>query len=50
MLLPNDPDQRLQTYHADPGSPSEKALRVLAEWSDSSSSSAVNGAGSLRQA
>ena len=33
LLLPNDPDQRLQTYHAQPGSPSEKALRVLAEHS-----------------
>lgn len=44
LTLPNDPDQRLQTYHAEPGSPSEKALRVLAEWSGSSGGPAVNGA------
>lgn len=50
LMLPNDPDQRMQTYHAEKGSASEKALRVLAEWSDPSGRPAVDGAGSLREA
>ncbi|NGY65131.1 helix-turn-helix domain-containing protein [Lentzea sp. NEAU-D13] len=49
LMLPNDPDQRLQTYHAEPGSASEKALRVLAEWSDPSGGPAVDGPRDLGQ-
>lgn len=33
LALPGDADQRLQAYYAEPGSTSEKALRVLAEHS-----------------
>jgi transcriptional regulator with XRE-family HTH domain len=32
MVLPADPDQQLVTYAAEPGSPSEQALRLLASW------------------
>jgi len=31
LTLSNDPGQRLYVYHTEPGSPSEKALRILAE-------------------
>lgn len=48
-LLPSDPDQRLLTYHAEPGSPSEKALRALARWRERSGDPAVNGTGDLGQ-
>lgn len=30
--VPGDPDQALVTYHAEPGSPSAEALRLLASW------------------
>ncbi|WP_200301978.1 helix-turn-helix domain-containing protein [Streptomyces adelaidensis] len=30
--LPDDPEQSLITYHAEPGSPSADALRLLASW------------------
>jgi hypothetical protein len=30
--LPDDPDQTFVTYHAEPGSPSTDALRLLASW------------------
>jgi hypothetical protein len=33
MLLPADADLILATYHAEPGSPSAEALRLLASWS-----------------
>ncbi|MET9877612.1 helix-turn-helix domain-containing protein [Actinacidiphila glaucinigra] len=32
LALPGDPEQSLSTYHAEPGSPSEEALRLLASW------------------
>ncbi|MCA1218242.1 helix-turn-helix transcriptional regulator [Streptomyces sp. 8L] len=32
LTLPGDQDQSLTTYHAEPGSPSEQALRLLASW------------------
>ncbi|MFF0286858.1 helix-turn-helix transcriptional regulator [Streptomyces sp. NPDC005262] len=32
LALPGDQDQSLSTYHAEPGSPSEQALRLLASW------------------
>ena len=32
FTLPGDQDQSLETYHAEPGSPSEQALRLLASW------------------
>jgi transcriptional regulator with XRE-family HTH domain len=32
MHLPNDPDQRILVYAAEPGSPSQEALRLLASW------------------
>jgi transcriptional regulator with XRE-family HTH domain len=32
LLLPGDPDQTLMTFLADPGSPSDEALRVLSAW------------------
>ncbi|MFK0159840.1 helix-turn-helix domain-containing protein [Streptomyces sp. NPDC090499] len=30
--MPDDPEQSLVTYHAEPGSPSAEALRLLASW------------------
>lgn len=33
LHLPNDPDQRILVYAAEPRSPSEEALRLLASWS-----------------
>ncbi|GAA0421113.1 helix-turn-helix transcriptional regulator [Streptomyces luteireticuli] len=33
LLLPQDPDQSVVTYHAEPGSPSAESLRLLASWS-----------------
>ncbi|WP_327420396.1 helix-turn-helix transcriptional regulator [Streptomyces sp. NBC_01527] len=32
LALPGDQEQSLSTYHAEPGSPSEQALRLLASW------------------
>jgi transcriptional regulator with XRE-family HTH domain len=32
LHLPNDPDQRILVYAAEPGSPSEEALKLLASW------------------
>ncbi|MEV6367038.1 helix-turn-helix domain-containing protein [Micromonospora musae] len=32
LVLPGDPEQSLTTYHAEPGSPSQEALRLLASW------------------
>lgn len=32
LLLPGDPDQTLVTFLADPGSPSDEALRLLSSW------------------
>lgn len=32
LTLPGDQDQSLETYHAEPGSASEEALRLLASW------------------
>ncbi|RAN91998.1 hypothetical protein GAR05_06562 [Micromonospora saelicesensis] len=32
LALPGDPEQLLSTYHAEPGSISEEALRLLASW------------------
>ncbi|MBQ1016601.1 helix-turn-helix domain-containing protein [Micromonospora sp. D93] len=32
LALPGDPEQLLSTYHAEPGSLSEEALRLLASW------------------
>jgi transcriptional regulator with XRE-family HTH domain len=32
LKLPDDPDQSLITYHAEPGSPSAEALQLLASW------------------
>ncbi|MBZ6475943.1 helix-turn-helix transcriptional regulator [Streptomyces griseocarneus] len=32
LVLPADPDQQLVTYHAEPGSSSADALRLLASW------------------
>ncbi|MGW3860644.1 helix-turn-helix transcriptional regulator [Streptomyces sp. NPDC005047] len=32
LALQGDQDQYLSTYHAEPGSPSEEALRLLASW------------------
>lgn len=35
LRLSDDPDQLLVTYTAEPGSPSEAALRILAAWDSS---------------
>ncbi|SDM18620.1 Transcriptional regulator, contains XRE-family HTH domain [Nonomuraea maritima] len=32
LALPGDQDQFMSTYHAEPGSPSEESLRLLASW------------------
>ncbi|MEV4756023.1 helix-turn-helix transcriptional regulator [Micromonospora sp. NPDC049559] len=32
LALPGDQEQSLTTYHAEPGSPSQEALRLLASW------------------
>uniref|UniRef100_UPI0039BF6F19 MmyB family transcriptional regulator n=1 Tax=Lentzea alba TaxID=2714351 RepID=UPI0039BF6F19 len=32
LALPGDQEQSLSTYHAEPGSPSAEALRLLAGW------------------
>jgi transcriptional regulator with XRE-family HTH domain len=32
LLLPDDPEQRLIIYRAEPGTPSEEALRLLGSW------------------
>ncbi|WP_053160992.1 helix-turn-helix domain-containing protein [Streptomyces caatingaensis] len=32
LVLPQDPDQSVVTYHAEPGSPSAESLRLLASW------------------
>lgn len=32
LRLPDDPDQALVIYTAEPGSDSERALRLLASW------------------
>jgi transcriptional regulator with XRE-family HTH domain len=32
LHLPNDPDQRVLVYAAEPGSPSDEALKLLASW------------------
>jgi hypothetical protein len=32
FTLPGDEEQSMAIYHADPGSPSEEALRLLANW------------------
>jgi transcriptional regulator with XRE-family HTH domain len=37
LELPSDPGMSLLTYSAEPGSPSEEALRELARWSDTRS-------------
>ncbi|MEV5376628.1 helix-turn-helix transcriptional regulator [Streptomyces nondiastaticus] len=37
LVLPADQDQKLITYHAEPGSPSAESLRILASWAMESS-------------
>ncbi|WP_434595606.1 helix-turn-helix domain-containing protein [Streptomyces sp. A5-4] len=32
LRLPDDPEQSLVTFHAEPGSPSQESLRLLASW------------------
>ncbi|QZZ31969.1 hypothetical protein A7X85_42285 [Streptomyces sp. ST1015] len=34
FLLADDSDQALITHHAEPGSPSAEALRLLTSWAD----------------
>lgn len=41
LTLPDDPAQFLVTYHAEPGSPSADALRMLSSWSAPSPSPAA---------
>ncbi len=46
LHLPDDPEQYLVTYHAEPGSGSAQALRLLASWgADAGRTEAVGGAG-----
>lgn len=45
LVLPQDPDQSVVTYHAEPGSPSAESLRLLASWSLDAAGGAGRGAG-----
>ncbi|MGW3438838.1 helix-turn-helix domain-containing protein [Streptomyces bacillaris] len=46
LHLPDDPEQYLVTYHAEPGSESAQALRLLASWgADAGRTEALGGAG-----
>lgn len=42
LTLPDDPAQFLVTYHAEPGSPSADALRMLSSWTAPSPSAAAS--------
>ncbi|WP_371676960.1 helix-turn-helix transcriptional regulator [Streptomyces sp. NBC_01276] len=44
LTLPDDPAQFLVTYHAEPGSPSADALRMLSSWTAPSPSAAASAA------
>ncbi|MEU6759452.1 helix-turn-helix transcriptional regulator [Streptomyces sp. NPDC046685] len=44
LTLPDDPAQSLVTFHAEPGSPSADALRMLASWSVPSAGGTAGGA------
>nr|WP_318528367.1 hypothetical protein [Nonomuraea gerenzanensis] len=41
--LPGDEEQSLSTYHAEPGSASEEALRLLASWGADAAAPAASG-------
>ncbi|MEO3769283.1 helix-turn-helix transcriptional regulator [Micromonospora sp. B9E7] len=43
LALPGDPEQLLTTYHAEPGSLSEEALRLLASWGADAAQEAAAG-------
>ncbi|MEV8004598.1 helix-turn-helix transcriptional regulator [Streptomyces parvus] len=46
LNLPDDEDQQLVTYHAEPGSDSAQALRLLASWgADAGRADVISGAG-----
>ncbi|PSK74381.1 transcriptional regulator [Streptomyces sp. CS149] len=46
LNLPDDEDQQLVTYHAEPGSESAQALRLLASWgADAGRAHVISGAG-----
>ncbi|MFD0426549.1 helix-turn-helix domain-containing protein [Streptomyces parvus] len=46
LNLPDDEDQQLVTYHAEPGSESVQALRLLASWgADAGRTDVISGAG-----
>ncbi|PVC84585.1 helix-turn-helix transcriptional regulator [Streptomyces sp. CS014] len=46
LNLPDDQDQQLVTYHAEPGSESAQALRLLASWgADAGRADVISGAG-----
>ncbi|MFF0508672.1 helix-turn-helix domain-containing protein [Streptomyces fimicarius] len=46
LNLPDDEDQQLVTYHAEPGSESAQALRLLASWgADAGRADVISGAG-----
>lgn len=45
LNLPDDEEQHLVTYHAEPGSESAQALRLLASWgSDAAGADVISGA------
>nr|WTB28769.1 helix-turn-helix transcriptional regulator [Streptomyces sp. NBC_00830] len=43
MSLPDDDEQILVVYHAEPGSPSDEALRLLASWGTTTTHAAATG-------
>jgi hypothetical protein len=43
MPLPDDDEQILVVYHAEPGSPSDEALRLLASWGTTTTHAAATG-------
>lgn len=45
LKLPDDPDQSLITYYAEPGSPSAEALRLLASWGADATRAATSAPG-----